>query len=249
MVRLRKLAEMTRFRTDLAKFMHLWRSVGPSAAVQAARARLLSPFYLWVDRRFDRVHGLDTEARVPVADLPIPADAKKDYQDDQRYEAVPVTTFYGMMSVLPRDLTNYIFVDFGSGKGRAVFLAHRHRFKKIIGVELSPELNQVALQNLEKLRGVRLDDVEDQVEFLVMNASDYVVTPEQAVFYFYNPFPESIMSHVLHNIERSYRDTPRKCYFLYVNPKCAHLFEKMDFVRVMKRQRFASIEGVIYETS
>jgi SAM-dependent methyltransferase len=244
MVRLRELAEMTTSRNGLAKFMHLWRSVGPSAAVQGARARLLSPFYSWVDLRFDRVHGLDTERRVPLVDLPIPADLKKDYHDDQRYDAVPVTTFYGMMSVLPRDLTNYIFIDFGSGKGRAVFLASRYHFKKIIGVELSPELNDIALRNLERLEGVRLDDVE----FLVMNASDYVVLPEQAVFYFYNPFPESVMSRVLHNIKRSYRATPRKCYFLYVNPKCAHLFEKMDFVRLMKQQRFASMEGAIYET-
>jgi hypothetical protein len=44
-----------------------------------------------------------------------------------------------------------------------------------------------------------------------MNAIDYEVPPERAVFYFYNPFPESVMSQVLHNIERSYRTTPRKC--------------------------------------
>lgn len=237
---------MTGFRTDLAKFADLWRSAGLRAAVQGARARLLSPVYSWYNRRLDRVHGLDTQARVLLADLPIPAAQKGDYHEDQRYEAVPVHTFRRMMSALPADPSDYIFLDFGSGKGRAAILASHYQFKKIIGVELSPELHNIALRNQGRLEF--LSDVDSRVELVNMNAIDYVVPSEQAVFYFYNPFPESVMSHVLRNIEQSYRMAPRKCYFIYVNPQCAHLFERMNFIRLVKRRRFASMNGAIYET-
>src|ERR687885_509057 len=37
-----------------------------------------------------------------------------------------------------------VLIDFGSGKGRVLFLAAHYGFRKIIGVELSAKLNQIA---------------------------------------------------------------------------------------------------------
>jgi tRNA1(Val) A37 N6-methylase TrmN6 len=45
------------------------------------------------------------------------------------------------------------FLDLGAGKGRAVFLAAaRYPFKRVIGVELSKDLSDVARANIDRLR-------------------------------------------------------------------------------------------------
>src|SRR5437763_11062946 len=41
-----------------------------------------------------------------------------------------------------------VFVDFGSGKGRVVYQAGRLPFRRVIGVEVSEELNRIARRNL-----------------------------------------------------------------------------------------------------
>ena len=41
-----------------------------------------------------------------------------------------------------------VFVDYGAGKGRTVVLASTYQFKRVIGVELAPELAAIAEENL-----------------------------------------------------------------------------------------------------
>jgi methylase of polypeptide subunit release factors len=41
-----------------------------------------------------------------------------------------------------------VFVDFGCGKGRVLYLACRHPFKEVIGVDLSPAVVEAARRNL-----------------------------------------------------------------------------------------------------
>ena len=49
----------------------------------------------------------------------------------------------------PRDEGD-VFVDFGCGKGRVLFLAARYRFARIIGVELSERMAEQARRNLAR---------------------------------------------------------------------------------------------------
>jgi tRNA1(Val) A37 N6-methylase TrmN6 len=45
-----------------------------------------------------------------------------------------------------------VFVDFGSGKWRAIFWAARYPFRRVIGVELSAQLNALARRNINRNR-------------------------------------------------------------------------------------------------
>jgi tRNA1(Val) A37 N6-methylase TrmN6 len=45
-----------------------------------------------------------------------------------------------------KDLRDYTFIDFGSGKGRALLMAADLQFKSLIGIELRKELHDKALQ-------------------------------------------------------------------------------------------------------
>ncbi len=45
-----------------------------------------------------------------------------------------------------------VFIDFGSWLGRMVFQAARYPFKRVIGVELSGKLNDLATENFSRNR-------------------------------------------------------------------------------------------------
>lgn len=42
-----------------------------------------------------------------------------------------------------------VFLDYGSGKGRALIMAAQYPFRRILGVEFSPQLSLIASQNIE----------------------------------------------------------------------------------------------------
>jgi len=56
------------------------------------------------------------------------------------------------MGFLPHDVSSHSFVDYGSGKGRVLLVASDYAFKKIVGVEFSKVLNDVAVANIATYR-------------------------------------------------------------------------------------------------
>src|SRR6185503_12151373 len=93
------------------------------------------------DRLFGR--GLDTSGRAVVVE----------HARDDRKGYAP-----SAWHVLPRAL-RYIgvsdhdtFIDFGCGKGRVVHQAARWPFRRVIGVEVSPELAEIARAGLAARR-------------------------------------------------------------------------------------------------
>ncbi len=133
--------------------------------VTLARSVLL-PFHLvreyWIARglprasqisEFDRVHGVDTEGDLDgwtyLSDLNI---ASPNWIHGKNYAAVEPERFRALMAALPINFSEFTFVDFGSGKGRALLLASEYPFKKILGLEFSPELHDVAVANIRRYR-------------------------------------------------------------------------------------------------
>ena len=55
--------------------------------------------------------------------------------------AIEPARFRKVLASLQIAFHDYTFIDFGSGKGRALLLASEFPFKRIIGLEFSPELH------------------------------------------------------------------------------------------------------------
>jgi protein-L-isoaspartate O-methyltransferase len=110
-------------------------------------------------------------------------------------------------------------VDFGSGKGGALITFAKYPFKKISGVELLPELVAIAEQNFKKLN-------ISNVTMIVSDAADFTDLDTYNYFYFYSPFPRSVMAAVMHNIQSSTLDKPRAVHLIYCNPEFHDLVEK-----------------------
>lgn len=114
------------------------------------------------------------------------------------------------------DLSEFVFVDLGSGKGRTLLMASDYPFRRIVGVELLPALDEIAKQNLNGYHG------ESQkcfaIESVCGDATEFPFPSESTVLYLFNPFPEAGMRRVIGNLERSLQAHPRAVYVLYHNP-------------------------------
>ncbi|HEV3039978.1 MAG TPA: hypothetical protein VHA33_19590 [Candidatus Angelobacter sp.] len=80
------------------------------------------------------------------------------------YFATEPWLFGEMMQALPIHFAEFTFIDLGSGKGRALLMASKYPFRKIIGVEFMPDLNKYAKQNTSGL---------SQIVSLEMDARDF----------------------------------------------------------------------------
>lgn len=158
---------------------------------------------------------------------------------DLRYEPTPEEIFPEMISKLPFDPRDFVFVDFGSGKGKALMLAAHYPFRRVVGVELWEDLHRIALENLERFRDHR--SCRAETVSVLMDAGDFEMPEHPLVLYFFNPFPEPVVSRVLANLERSLAEAPRRAYVLFYGPvrrgtpwDRRRVFETADFLAVLR---------------
>ena len=103
-------------------------------------------------------------------------------------------------------------VDYGSGKGRAAIFLHDRTGCRVTGIEYYPAFVQEAEDNLKSYGRT------ETVRFVQADASEYLPEENQNIFFFFNPFPETILRAVLHRILESYYAMPRQITLLFCYP-------------------------------
>src|SRR3974377_600359 len=127
------------------------------------------------------------------------------------------------------DFCQFTFIDLGSGKGRTLLMASDYPFRRIVGVELLPSLNEIAQQNLEKYHS------ESQrccaIESICADATAFGLPAEPLVIYLFNPFPESGLRRTVANLEKSLTQHPRPIYVVYHNPQLESVLHEAGRLR------------------
>ncbi len=130
----------------------------------------------------------------------------------------------------------YSFVDIGAGKGRALLLASEIAFRKVIGVELSPELARIAQSNAE--RWERAAQPRSKIHVLAMDALKFCWPRTSLLVFMYNPFACEMVEWLLERLEAAARrghassgDDPSarpsaSIDLLYANPTCADVLSR-----------------------
>jgi SAM-dependent methyltransferase len=108
-----------------------------------------------------------------------------------------------------------VFVDYGSGLGRAVLVAATLPFRRVIGVELSEDMTARARANVEHNRG-RLKAQE--VELVTADAVEWEVPRDLTIAYLYCPFTSDIFDRVMQNLFDSVDEHPRALRIVYNYP-------------------------------
>jgi hypothetical protein len=149
------------------------------------------------------------------------------------YQPTEPDLFREMLEALSQqnrfDFRDFVFVDLGSGKGRTLLMASDCPFRRIVGVELLPALHLAAQENLSKYRS------ESQkcfaLESICADATEFAFPAEPMMLYLFNPFPESGLSRVIANLEKSLRAHPRAVFVLYHNPLLEHVLSHSSGLR------------------
>jgi SAM-dependent methyltransferase len=142
---------------------------------------------------FDRWHSIET--RGSVESPQVDQSHVESAAHGTRYEAARLYVLRRIIrecvksGAMPRT-----FVDIGCGKGRACFFAATTgRFARVIGVELSSPLVEIARRNLERFRG------SAAMEFICEDATRYLIPTEQSLVFLNNPFDAGILRKFLEN--------------------------------------------------
>ena len=137
------------------------------------------------------------------------------------YQPTEPAAFREMLSALGIDFREFTFVDVGSGKGRTLLMASEYPFRRIVGVEIMPELHGAAIENLKNYRN------ETQrcfvLEAICADAREFTFPLEPMVVYLFNPLPESGLRSVVTRLDESLAAAPRPVYVVYYNPILEHL--------------------------
>ena len=104
-----------------------------------------------VGRYFDWKHDVDTAA---PAHLPGAIEGANRARGNA-YMATPARTLRSILAALETDLSDFVFIDIGSGKGRAMLIAAEFPFRRVLGIEFARELISVAVRNVGRYRNRR----------------------------------------------------------------------------------------------
>ncbi len=182
--------------------------------MRALRSRV-KPIYFWLRRVvnesvIERRLGIETARVVRTGDLGL--------EQEGRNGCEP-SSWLTLRLALPRAAVDHddVFLDLGSGMGRIVYqAASQYRLRRVIGVELSNELHEIAVANINEARP-RLRC--PAVELVCSDALAYDIPDEVTVVFLSNPFRGATFAAVIDKLLESHDRRPRHLRVLYRTPE------------------------------
>ena len=195
----------------------------PEAKPWESRRAFTRALLQWTDALFDRglhtagpLQGLEHKPRERISYVPSP------------WYVLPLAL---RVTGVPRTGT---FVDFGCGKGRIVHQAAKRPFRRVMGVEISPELADIARAVLaDRASEYRCPDVE----IVVSDVLEFPIPDDLAVAYLYDPFRGAILDAVVARIVDSLDRHPRSLKVIYAHPVEGGRFLATGRFRLVKELR------------
>ena len=196
---------------------------------------------LTFEGKYEKLLGIKTHSIVNLDKLTLAGMAS---EENHHYQGASYYILFKVFNLLPTQLKSKPLIDYGCGKGRALFVAEQCGFTNLIGVDIAKELIEDAKAN-QKIYSKMYK--ESKFSFLFEDATKYIIPNDADTFYFFNPFGESILQLVINNIKASLEKNPRTIYCVYLNPKYKEVFETNGFKVFTTIKSWRYIEGIIYE--
>lgn len=169
---------------------------------------------------FDHTYAVDTDGECGgwtyLSDLEI---GTENWIEGNDYLPIEPERFARVMQAIKIPLEQYTFIDFGSGKGRALLLASEYPFIQIIGLEFSAELHQIAEENIRQYRAA--NQKCRSIRSCNIDFVNFRLPLEPLLLFFFDPCSERVLGEVLNRIEQSLRAHPRPVFVVYVAPNAA----------------------------
>jgi precorrin-6B methylase 2 len=186
---------------------------GFSAAARTVRQRIMVRWGEW------RLGSISTEAVLSFERL--------GFNNKEHRPYAPSSFSY--LDIALRSITvnkDDVFLDMGSGMGRAViYAAAMYEFKKVIGVEISEALNSIARANVTRSKG-RLKC--NNIELHTTDAVSFMIPTNVTLIFFFNPFSGQTLDSVLKNIMSSLRTVRRELRIICLVPTPSSFARELD---------------------
>ena len=209
------------------------RAHGLSAATRKMRAHVDNAL-------FDRRYGVQSDGWAAVSDLDVVGDNKEHGQNCQPIKPLAFSSAMATFDI-PRE---GVFVDFGSGAGRALMMAVLSGFDRVVGVEFARDICPLAERNLDIFRERTGRQFGSRI--LNLDATTYDIEDDDQVFFFYNPFGRSVLESVLTNIRRSYESTPRPIHVVYGRPLHREVLDDDPFWLAVEEADTGGLEDFVH---
>jgi SAM-dependent methyltransferase len=157
---------------------------------------------------FERRYGIETSGEVSLQELGLT------HPEHSHYTPAGWLTLRHILrnSDIARD---DVFLDLGSGKGRAVLVAAQYPFKRVIGVEISRDLHTIATANIRRNMH-RL--ACRNIELVNRDVLEFEVPEDVTVTFLFNPFTGRTFISMIERILQSIDARPRPVTLIYINP-------------------------------
>jgi len=162
---------------------------------------------------FDLRYGVDTSGLIGGGEL------RSGHRND-----VFNTAYYGMApSRFRQVMSDWLFIDLGCGKGRAVMMASEFPFRQVIGVELHAPLAKIAKENVAAWTAA--GRAVCPVEIVCQDATEFVFPDGACLLYLFNPFAAPVVERLIDGLEAEFAARPGRMDLIYFNPEAGHLLE------------------------
>lgn len=158
---------------------------------------------------FDLLHGTETGGRISSGDL---GAVSLSALYATGYLGVPPSALRPALAALPIRYEEFSFVDIGCGKGRALLIAAEFPFQRLAGVEIAPELCEIAEANV-----ALKPQWQNRISVVNEDASTFVFPDGPLVLFLYHPFYTPMLRRMLENLERQLRRSSRTVYLLHAD--------------------------------
>jgi hypothetical protein len=200
----------------------------------------LAFFVLYHDIRGAIKYGITTFVPVALNKLTI---INGDTSKASPYEAANYYLLEKLFTAF-RKLSNAdSLIDLGCGKGRVLVVAAHFGFTHITGIDFATELSTEASVNMKKLH-----QKFPQLKWKVINdnVANYTISPDDSVFFMFNPFTEEIIEMFLNKLESSCQQFPRTTWFLYASPLHKEILLKRGY-EIVFRKHIMNLKSIILQ--
>lgn len=177
----------------------------------------------------DRKRGLDTTREMNLQDVGLA------HPERVRYEPTGWLDLGRIFRACPPEPGD-VFLDYGCGKGRVLLAAARKDYAKVIGVEIAPEMCDIARANLETERERRRCGA---VEVVAADVTEWDVPDDVTVIFMHNPFRGEVFEAAMQRVLASLDRNPRRLRVIYRVP-----MEEQRLLATQRAQLVRTIAGL-----
>ncbi len=182
---------------------------------------------------FDKQYNVDTNGLIWGERL---ASAHPNRYWATGYSGISPSVFWQALDRLDLDWTRFGFIDVGSGKGRALMLALRYPFRRLIGIEFSADLARISKTNLKHFSAEW--SLRSSVEVVEGDAVRFPLPLEPIVLFLFHPFAKPVMVRFVEHLRSSLQEQPRELYLVYADPQLSDILSSAGFLTKLWDESF-----------